>query len=269
MKKIFIANKKQKIDNIKKKYPFATILDITSTSEYGGLRILSPFYPHGNIPIPGMPGRTASCVEAVWQGLKVFESCGVDYSTFDNNSMKNLKRTVRKFGKPLGHQYGGTLLNYEDARWIIYLPTYLYVLENIPSVQNTLERIKDKLDECDIVFLDYNTNYNLIDYSKPLSHAGLVKLYLEGRYPTLSDKEQCCLSHQTSQDISINDIICAIKNHPDYKQEYELYVQQMLNFREVNWRDISDMNGHKRDGWKKLIKEVMKICISNMQLALF
>ena len=35
---------------------------------------LSPFYPHGGIPVPFSEGVTATCVEAVWQGLKVFES---------------------------------------------------------------------------------------------------------------------------------------------------------------------------------------------------
>ena len=189
MMNIYVANKKSKLENIKKKYPSAIILDVTSKSENGGLRVLSPFYPHGNIPIPGMPDRKATCVEAVWQGLKVFEGCGVDYATFNNDTMKNIKRSVRRFGKPLGHQYGDKLLNYKDARWMIYLPTYLYVLENEPTVRNTLEEIRKKLQECDVVFLDYNTNCDLSDYSKPLSHAGLVKLYLEGKYPSKSQKE--------------------------------------------------------------------------------
>ena len=47
MMKIYVANKKSKIENIRKKYPNASIFDITSTSEYEILRLLSPFYPHG------------------------------------------------------------------------------------------------------------------------------------------------------------------------------------------------------------------------------
>ena len=130
---IFIVNRKTKIENIQKKYPNALILDITSKSPYAGLRILSPFYPHGGIPVPGLPGITATCVEAIWQGLKVFESCGVDYSLFTNDTMQNIKRTVRKYGKPIGHQYGDKILNYQDARMYIYIPTYKYVLDNKDS----------------------------------------------------------------------------------------------------------------------------------------
>ena len=100
--------------------------------------------------------------------------------------MKGLKRTVRKFGRPLGHlkgAYGKELLNYFDARMQIYLPTYKWVLDNVPYVHEVVEKIKAKSLVQDIVFLDYNTNIDFRDISKPLSHAGLVKLYIEGKYP--------------------------------------------------------------------------------------
>ncbi len=34
---------------------------------------LSLLHLHGNIPIPGMEGRTADAVEGIWPGLKVFQ----------------------------------------------------------------------------------------------------------------------------------------------------------------------------------------------------
>ncbi len=183
---IYVESKRRKIDKIKEDYPHADILDITSTTDKQYARLLSPFYPHGNIPIPFSPGYTSMSVEGIWQGLKVFENCGVDYSSFKNDTMKNIKRTVRKYGKPLGHQKGlnsTELLNYYDARMLIYLPTYRWVLDNIPRVKNIVERIKERSKVNDIVFLDYNKNINVKDLSSPLSHAGLVKLYIEGRYP--------------------------------------------------------------------------------------
>lgn len=183
---IYIENKKRKIERIHDEYPTAIILDITSTSNANYAKWLSPFFPHNNIPIPFTEGLKATCVEAVWQGLKVFEGQGVDFSTFKNDTMKGLKRTVRKFGRPLGHlkgAYGKELLNYFDARMQIYLPTYKWVLDNVPYVHDVVEKIKAKSVVQDIVFLDYNTNIDFRDISKPLSHAGLVKLYIEGKYP--------------------------------------------------------------------------------------
>ena len=103
---------------------------------------------------------------------------------FKNDTMKNIKRTVRKFGKPLGHRKGvnGTvLLNYLDARKQIYIPTYRWMLEN--KVMPIIERLREASKSKTIVLLDYNSCCDVDDLSKPLSHAFLVKPYAEGVYP--------------------------------------------------------------------------------------
>lgn len=187
---IYIENKKRKLERIQHDYPNAIILDITSTSRSRYAQWLSPFFPHCNIPIPFTEGSTATCVEAIWQGLKVFQGQDVDFATFKNDTMKNLKRSVRKYGKPLGHRkgvYGKELLNYFNARMQIYLPTYKWVLDNVEKVHHVVERIKEQSQKQDIVLLDYNTNIDFRDISKPISHAGLVKLYIDGRYPSIND----------------------------------------------------------------------------------
>lgn len=183
---IYVVNKKRKLEKVKEDFPNATILDITSTSNMRYAQILSPFYPHMNIPIPFTEGLKATCVEAVWQGLKVFDGADVDFATFRNDTMRDLKRTVRKYGMPKGHRkgaYGKELLGYFEARMLIYLPTYKWVLDNVPEVHHVVERIKEQSKIHDIILLDYNTNIDFRDASKPLSHAGLVKLYIEGNYP--------------------------------------------------------------------------------------
>ena len=199
---IYIVNKKRKLEKIKEEFPNAAILDITSTSNMRYAQILSPFYPHMNIPIPFTEGLTATCVEAVWQGLKVFDGADVDFSTFRNDTMHDLKRTVRKFGIPKGHRkgaYGTELLGYFEARMLIYLPTYKWVLDNVPEVHRVVERIKEQSKIQDIVLLDYNTNINFRDASKPLSHAGLVKLYIEGNYPEGLDGYQPMTKEELEQ----------------------------------------------------------------------
>ena len=180
---IKIVSKRSKQENILKKYPNAIIADVTSQAK-DGLVKLSPFYPHGGIPVPFSDGMTAACVEAVWQGLKVFEGADVDVEMFKNDTMKNIKRTVRKFGKPLGHRKGvnGTvLLNYLDARKQIYIPTYRWMIEN--KVMPIIKRLREASKSKTIVLLDYNTCCDVDDLSKPLSHAFLVKAYAEGVYP--------------------------------------------------------------------------------------
>ena len=180
---IVIANRRCKPETLLKKYPGATIADVTSHAQ-DGLAHLSPFYPHGGIPVPFSPGWTASCVEAIWQGLKVFENADIDTSLFQNDTMKDLKRTVRRFGRPLGHRKGvggKELLGYIEARKLIDLPAYQWVLEN--KVQNIIDRLRLANQTKTIVLLDYETNENIDDASKPLSHAALVKAYALGLYP--------------------------------------------------------------------------------------
>lgn len=180
---IIIESKRKKPATILKKYPNAILADVTSQADTR-LKELSPFYPHYDIPVPFSNGYTATCIEAIWQGLKVFESCDVDVEMFKNDTMKNIKRTVRRFGKPLGHRkgvHGTELLGYIEARKQIYIPTYKWVLEN--KVTWIIEKLKEASKTKTIVLLDYDTNADVENAKKPLSHASLIKAYVEGIYP--------------------------------------------------------------------------------------
>lgn len=179
---IYLVNKKSKIENVKRKYPNAYIMDLTSKARDPYVRF-SPFYPHGNIPVPFSDGEFSYSVEGIWQGLKVFESEDIDLSKFQTTSMLGLKRTIRTKGKILGHRkgiVGKELLGYLEARMEIYLPTYKFILEHF--MFEYIEKLREAHKVKDLVFLDYDTN-NIIESSKPLSHAFLVKSYLEGNYP--------------------------------------------------------------------------------------
>lgn len=176
---LLISSIRRKPENILKQYPHAILADVTSHAT-DDLKKFSPFYPHGGIPVPFSEGYTATCVEAVWQGLKVFENCGIDTELFKNGTMRNIKRTVRKFGKPLGHQKGvfsTELLGYIEARKQIYIPTYQWVLEN--KVQDIVRRMAEASKTKTIILLDYDTNNDIENASKPLSHASLIKRYVD------------------------------------------------------------------------------------------
>lgn len=180
---IIIESKRKKIENILKKYPDAVVADVTSQAKDGLVR-LSPFYPHGDIPVPFSEGYTAACVEGVWQGLKVFEDEDIDISMFSNDTMKNIKRTVRKHGRVLGHRkgvHGKEILGYMEAKHQIYIPTYRWMLEH--KATDIIERLRKASETKTIVLLDYNTCCDVDDEIKPLSHAYLVKAYAEGLYP--------------------------------------------------------------------------------------
>jgi hypothetical protein len=157
---IFIENRKKSRKTLGKLYPNAEIIDLTSKGEEPYIQ-LSPFYPHGNIPVPFSPNIYSTSVEGIWQGLKVFQSEDIDITKFEIKNMIGLKRTVRKLGLPLGHRQGinGMLLDYISSRKQIYLPSYAWVLQN--KVADILEILKIKALANDLVFLDFDTNEDI------------------------------------------------------------------------------------------------------------
>jgi hypothetical protein len=180
---IFLASKRLGEASLLKRFPGAKVLDVTSKGSDPWVRF-SPFFPHGGIPLPFTEGVTGASVEGIWQGLKVFEKHDVDAAKFAITSMKGLKRTTRSNGRVLGHRRGLTgdeLLPYLEARRQIYLPCYKWILEH--NLAAELQQIRDLLALQSVVLLDYETNADISDLSSPLSHAALVKLYLEGKWP--------------------------------------------------------------------------------------
>ena len=181
---IAVASRRRGEKSIGAEWPGAAVLDVTSRGVDPWVRF-SPFYPHGGIPVPGSPGVTAESVEGIWQALKVFETADVDPAKLAVTGMTGLKRTVRRYGKVLGHRDGLTgtrLLPYREARRRIYLPSYRWVLEN--RLAELVGELRGRAAAGTVVLLDYTTNGDVDDESSPLSHAALVARYVEGRWPT-------------------------------------------------------------------------------------
>jgi len=181
--RVVVESRRKKPATIAKAWPDALVVDVTSKGEEPWVRF-SPFYPHGGILVPGSPGTFARSVEGLWQGLKVFENEDADPSRWEITDMQGIKRAGRTRGRVLGHRFGvggDELLGYRDARRRIYLPAYHWVLENRLAAQ--VDRLRGEAAGRTLVLLDYETNEDVEDLSRPLSHAALVKLYLEGKWP--------------------------------------------------------------------------------------
>ena len=180
---LLVRSRRTNVERLRGQAGEPVVLDVTSRGPEPWVRF-SPFYPHGGIPIPFSPGRTGVSVEGIWQGLKVFEHADVDPEKFGIDTMRGIKRSARRYGRVLGHRgglNGERLLSYREARYAIYLPCYHWVLENrLADLVGELRRLGD---ERTVVLLDYETNEDVDDLARPLSHAGLIKRYLDGTWP--------------------------------------------------------------------------------------
>lgn len=180
---IVVESRRKKLSSLEKTWPSALIFDLTSKAAEPWGRF-SPFYPHGGIPVPNSPGVFAQSVEGLWQGLKVFEKEGIDPGKWAITNMSGIKRGGRSRGAILGHRFGVNseiLLSYREARVLIYLPAYRKLLNG--QLASNVEQLRKHLAQGPLVLLDYETNGDVEDLSRPLSHAALVKLHLEGSWP--------------------------------------------------------------------------------------
>lgn len=178
-----VDSRRKSAPTLERDHPGACLLDVTSKAPQPWVRF-SPFYPHGGIPVPFTPGVTGESVEGIWQALKVFEAADVDPSKLTVTAMKGLKRSVRANGRVLGHRAGlrdDRLLPYVEARRLVYLPSYLWVLEH--RLADLVDDLRKLAEERDVVLLDYTTNGDVDDPSTPLSHAALIRRYVEGNWP--------------------------------------------------------------------------------------
>jgi hypothetical protein len=184
---ITIESRRKKPDTLAKLYPGVLVADVTSKGPEPWVRF-SPFFPHGGIPIPNTPDQFAASVEGLWQGLKVFEKEDVDASKWAITTMCDIKRSGRSRGAVRGHRFGlgsSELLAYRDARYRIYLPAYRFMLENCLAAE--VERLCAELRSRPVVLLDYETNADVNDLSRPLSHAALVAHFVSGTWPAATN----------------------------------------------------------------------------------
>ncbi len=130
---------------------------------------LSPMWVHGGIPVPGT-SETSDTVEGVWQGLKVIR--GKTAPRFFRGP------GAKRGGKPSGHLFGKKLLGVVEARRLIYVPTYEWVLENRIAPALIAKFIEQALAGVVQHFHDVGDNGDPNDPDQPLAHAAVLVRYL-------------------------------------------------------------------------------------------
>ncbi|WP_156446192.1 DUF6939 family protein [Burkholderia stagnalis] len=149
-------------------------------------RFFNPFlcWPEPAIPVPGQPGRLARSVESIWQGLKLVDN----RTDFDQLTSVPRKRPTDAERRVLaGYRYrdscfayGDRQLDLLDARFLIYLPSYLFVLDKL-APEPLLQALRDHVDHVGpVLFYDWDANQDITDTSASFSHSAILASWFNG-----------------------------------------------------------------------------------------
>lgn len=149
-------------------YCDAIIIDMTAINKQNLFSRLSPYYPHGGIPIPNSPDLYVNSINEVWRIL----------CTKNNGEFFSSDNTKIRFRKGVNINEFWT---YTEARWKILIPLYCWMLEN--KAFEIVEYLRKQSSLATIVIIDRTLNSNINNLDEPLSCAFLLKAYIEGKGP--------------------------------------------------------------------------------------
>lgn len=163
--------------------------------------------PVGNVPVPFSKNDVAASVEVlrlsaalkmyqgIYEGLKVFEgSHKIDKSKLICRDPRRIPRKPKpEDGRLIGWRKGlkgYCLLDAWNARWSLFIEPYKSVLED--QLYDEVEDLRREISGQNkkVIFLDIHTNSDIYDLESPLSHAYLLKCFLEDKWPCRDDFER-------------------------------------------------------------------------------
>lgn len=185
---VHIASRRRSPAGLLQEFGRVPVFDVTWLTKNPRMLPLNPYYPHGEIPV-AFSGRKKFGVslESIWNGLKVFENEGPDYSVFEcgNKMLMMRNEGVRNRGKLIGYQQGTheewPVLSEMDARRLIYAPSYKWILKKHCS--EAVEFLRNQLQRVDIVLLDTDIEHHRRDPAFPIQHSVLLRDLLTDNYP--------------------------------------------------------------------------------------
>lgn len=154
------------IDTISNKFNYSNsvVIDLTTRDVTYIYAKLSPYYPHGNIPIPNTPKEVFRSVNEVWQKLCIKDS---------KSEPRKLK--IKK-GLHINEYW-----SYAEARKKILIPLYSWMLEN--NAWDIINDLRELSKNSTVTIIDKSVNCNIDNINEPLSFAFLLKAYIEGTHP--------------------------------------------------------------------------------------
>lgn len=145
---------------------------------------LNPFhvFPERCIPVPGTNEKARS-VESVWQGLKLVDG-KTDFAMFGEQPEKRPPDAQRIKGLYDYSQstflFGEKEIELVPARFHIYVPAYLFLLERLVPDPVFEELVSGIRSGRKIVFFDWDSSGDIFNEKESFSHSSLLAAYFNG-----------------------------------------------------------------------------------------
>jgi hypothetical protein len=146
--------------------------------------VLNPFYfePFAAIPVPRQKAVACS-VESIWQGLKIVGG-ETDFSMFARLPEKRPPESARNSPGYIYNKseflYGKEVVDLVTARWVIYLPTYLYLLEKLAPLSLIEDIFTGLYRGVDVFFYDWDDNHDINNPASSFSHSAILAAWFNG-----------------------------------------------------------------------------------------
>lgn len=140
----------------------------------------NPFhtFPKPQIPVPGSPRLLSLSIEGIWQGTKYING-ETDLLQLNTIPYKRPAEQQRKIDKSFDYSatqfiYDNTIINHVEARFMIYLLAYLYLL-NVIIPDELVVYIKQLItDGKSVIFCDWDENFDITNVSESFSHSTIL-----------------------------------------------------------------------------------------------
>ena len=137
----------------------------------------NPFHtwPKPQIPVPGSPALLSISIEGIWQGTKYING------ETDLQQLHTIpyKRPPEEQDKTFAYDatqfiYGQSVIEHVEARFLIYLLSYLYLLDVIVSGEVILYIKRLIMNGKSVLFCDLDENFDITNVSESFSHSTIL-----------------------------------------------------------------------------------------------
>jgi hypothetical protein len=151
---------------------------------------LSLGYQHGQIPVPGLHRMFTECVQGAMEGLKLIGKSGrpgkINLGLFVGPGRE---RELEDEEWLLGWSFEGRRVSLPEARRLILLPAYVWMLQNKAYAELARLKMIGRMhaeDDNDLVIYDGVPSDDPDDFEKPLSAAAILVSYVNGQQEELA-----------------------------------------------------------------------------------